>query len=161
MFLVRTALLGVACCLLLAGCISTMGGEATTNIDPECKETTEYEPREIPDPPSNITADTAATYAETHAEALAWNEGFASAQVSLRVNGDATVVNQTDSGYLVYVSGGVSEKHCEHGSVIVGDGGFAATYFINETEVVRLNLPENSTDDPRENGGEVITETPR
>ncbi|MFC4407457.1 hypothetical protein [Haloarchaeobius iranensis] len=151
----RAALLCL--CLVLAGCSSsTPAPETTTATDSPCSTTVEYEHRPVPDLPSNVTRETAIAFAERHAEALAWNDSVRSAEFGLSVTSDTSVVNRTPDGFVIHVTGGVTFRGCTDGSVWVADGGLAANYFVNETTAIRLDQPQNTTDDPREHGGEVV-----
>ena len=151
----RTALLCL--CLVLAGCSSSAPApETTTATDAPCSTTVEYEQRPVPELPSNVTRETALSFAESHAEALAWNDSIQSAEFGLSVTSDAAVVNRTPDGFIIHVTGGGTYQGCTDGDVWVADGGLGANYFVNETAAIRLNQPRNTTDDPREHGGEVI-----
>ncbi len=144
-------------CLVLAGCSSSTPAPGTTTpTDSPCSTTVEYEQRPVPDLPSNVTRETAIAFAESHAEALAWNDSIRSAEFGLSVTSDTSVVNRTPDGFIIHVTGGVTFQGCTDGSVWVADGGLAANYFVNETTAIRLNHPQNTTDDPREHGGEVV-----
>lgn len=147
-------------CVLLAGCSSApmtdSPAQSITTSDPACVTTPDYEKRAVPARPTNVTHERARWFAGTHAEALAWNDAYGAADAELGVDAEASIVNQTDEGYLVFVTGGVSYSLCENGSRAVASGGFHATYFINDSTALRLPFPDNRSDDPREHGGETI-----
>lgn len=143
-------------CVFLAGCASAPPAESPTTPHPECVTTPDYEKRAVPARPTNLTNESAKQFAITHAEALVWNDKYRDAGTGLAVNVYQSIVNETDDGYLVYVAGGMTYYTCENGNLGVADGGFHATYFINNSTALKLNRPTNRTDDPREHGGEPI-----
>lgn len=143
--------LAVVACVLLAGCAAPSPGETR-----ECPTPTEYDPKPLPGKPSDVTASSAASFAAAYEETLAWNDAVGRAETSLTSNGHGEVVRETGTGYVVHVDGGASYRTCTSGSVAVADNVFHANYFVNETVVVRLDSPTNTTVDPRTNGGEVV-----
>lgn len=151
--------------VVLAGCVSAPSvqppkdtpEQSTTTTHPECVTTPDFEKQTVPTLPTNITRESAKRFAETHAEALVWNDKYRSADAGLGVNGDASIVNETPGGYLIHVSGGMTYYTCTNGQLGVADGGFYANYFINDSTALRLNSPTNRTDDPREHNGEPVT----
>ena len=157
--------LAVAACLVLAGCST---GVPTTNTTPTLGETTastettqscpevDFDQRPLPDVPENVTAETAVEFAAAYEKASFWNENADKADNSLRVSARASVVNETDTGFVVHVSGDGGYVACHHSGRAIADAWFRVNYFVNETTVVRLEEPDNKTDDPRENGGVVV-----
>lgn len=160
----RRLALAVCFTVVLAGCASTppmhpaTTTTTTTTTHPDCATTPDYDRQPVPDLPTNLTRESATQFAKTHAEALAWNDAYRDADFGLAVNGEASIVNETADGYIVYVSGGMTYKNCGSTAVSVADGMFAASYFINNSTAVRLRFPTNRTDDPREHGGESVAE---
>ncbi|MFC3477478.1 hypothetical protein [Halobacterium litoreum] len=154
--------LAVAACLLLAGCSAAAPStdQPTTPTDTTTQEpcrTIDYEPKPLPDPPANLTAERAASFTAAYENATVWNENAPEADHALRVSTEASVVNRTDTGFVVHVSGGGSYAACHGEAEAVADMFLHTNYFVNETTVVRLTHPENKTDDPRRHGGEVLT----
>lgn len=163
----RALPLAVVVCLLLAGCSAggpTETGSPTTDVDPtttaastqpDC-ESIDYEQRELPDRPDNVTEESAVAFAEAYENATVWNEHAADADNSLYVNTRAEIVNRTDTGFVVYVTGGGTYTTCHGEAQAVADMYLHANYFVNETTAVRLEYPGNVTDDPRRHGGEPV-----
>jgi len=162
----RAALpLAVVACVLLAGCpaggpsadtAATLDEPTTTAETTRACVETAYDRKSVPDVPANVSAESAAEFAAAYENATVWNEIAADADNSLRVNTRAEVVNETDTGFVVYVSGGGSYVACHGEARAVADMWLHVNYFVNETTVVRLEQPENKTDDPRVNGGQVV-----
>lgn len=148
------AVVVVVVALLLAGCASIApdGGEP----DSECPTPTAYDQQPLPERPATVTEETAAEFAAAHANATAWNENAGRAEMALSTNADGDVVNRTETGFVVHVSGGFTYRTCTGGQTAVADGFLRTNYFVNETLVVRLDAPENRTTNPLTNGGEVI-----
>jgi len=146
--------LAVAVLMVLAGCTSVGGPAAEPTTKNDCQEVS-YDRKPLPEQPPELTADSAASFAVAHANATTWNESAASADNSLHVSVEAETVNQTDTGYVVAVSGGGSYVTCR-GAPAVADFFVRANYFVNETLVVRLDTPENETTNPLTNGGDVV-----
>ena len=157
--------LAVVACLVLAGCVTNVPTAAPTTTPSEttgstettlaCQET-DYDQRPLPDVPENVTAETAVEFAAAYENVTFWNENADKADNSLRVDTRASVVNETETGFVVHVSGGGSYVACIDSGEAVSDEWFRTNYFVNETMTARLVQPENKTDDPRENGGEVV-----
>lgn len=143
----------VLACVLLAGCAGVVpsGTETTT-----CPPATDYESKPLPEKPTAFTADSVAEFAEAYEETMAWNDAVEQAETSLSSNGSAEVVNRTETGYVVHVTGGASYRTCTNGATAVADNFFDANYFVNETTVVRLETPENRTTNPRVNNGTIV-----
>lgn len=152
----RTAVLVVCLCLLLAGCSSAISEQPTTTTTQDCPTTEEYESRPLPELPANVTPEAAQSYAESHAETVAWNEQSGHAGYELDVSSVGSVTNQTEDGYVIHISGTGSYKECRDGQVSFADFGLNVNYFINDTTAIRLENPANETADPREHGGEVV-----
>lgn len=157
----RALPLAVAFCLLLAGCSAggpTETGSPTTDVDPtqpDC-ETNDYEQRDRPERPANVTEESAIAFAEAYENATVWNDAAPDADNSLYVNADGSVLNRTDTGFVVQVTGGGTYTTCHGEDQAVADMYLYANYFVNETTVLRLEHPENETADPRRHGGEPV-----
>lgn len=157
--------LAVAACLVLAGCSTGVPTTDSTSTPSETTTPTEttrscpevdYDQRTLPDLPQNVTAETAVEFAAAYENATVWNENAEKADNSLRASTRGEVVNETDTGFVVYVSGGGSYVACHGEARAVADMRLHVNYFVNETTAVRLVQPDNKTDDPRENGGVVV-----
>jgi len=144
----------VATLVVLAGCASVTPDSGEP--DGECPTPTAYEQKPLPDRPATVTEETAAEFAAAHANATAWNENTGRAETALSTNTNGEVVNRTETGFVVHVSGGVTYRTCTRGQTAVADGGLRANYFVNETLVARLDTPENETANPLTNGGDVV-----
>lgn len=74
--------------------------------------------------------------------------------IETTVNPVRANVTETAAGYRVRLGAGFSETRCLDGATAVGDGYYAAAYFLNETTVRRVETrgrvgskldPENGT----------------
>jgi hypothetical protein len=164
----RSLSLVLVACVLLAGCTatgpSTAPTESTSATSATPTETTaaacppgEDLAREpLPDAPENVTRESVRSFATAYEEATVWNRERADSTLSLGVHvSEATVVNRTETGYVVHLAGGFGFEDCLDGSHVAGEGIVRANYFVNETTVIRLGNPDARTVDPR-NGGAVV-----
>ena len=150
-----TALL-LALCVLFAGCASSGVGSGPTGTTTEgCPPPTNFSTRPLPEKPETLTNETAVAFAVEYEEATTWNDVRKSAEIDLSVDARGSVVNRTETGYVVHVTGGFSTYSCHDGARAVGDGFISANYFVNNTTVVRLEYPDNRRTDPRTNGAVV------
>lgn len=148
----RRALIALllAVCVLLAGCASS-GGTATESCPPPKN----FSEKPLPEKPTTLTNETAVEFAVAYENATTWNENLDGQKTDLNVGASGEVLNRTETGYLVHVSGGFSTYSCSMGQTAVGDGFVSANYFVNNSTVLRLEYPENRTVDPRD-GGVVV-----
>jgi len=148
----------VCAVILLAGCTgaplqepthSVQASPTTTNSPTASEyigcpfEPQNHTPKEVPDVPEEITSDSVAAYAASHATATVWNRDIASSThpVNPQNNGfEVSNLNETSHGYLVTVLGFGYEACLPESdgnySLTVSDSPIY-TYLINETAVIR------------------------
>jgi hypothetical protein len=168
----RSLSLALVACVLFAGCLTTGSPAGPT----ETKTTTDHPPsttpigttseacpsaenvtrKPLPDAPENVTRKSVRSFAAAYEEATVWNRqvGYSTVSIGAHVS-EATVVNRTETGYVVHLEGGFSFQDCRGGQRVAGDGIVRTNYFVNETTAIRLEGPETRTVDPR-NGGTVV-----
>lgn len=146
--------------LLLAGCTAsvspsgtTTDGTVTTTSSANCPPPGNFSERALPAPPSTLTRASVTAFVAEYEENLTWNRMVEDDYISLGVHASRpSVVNETETGYIVHVEGTLGFERCIDGGHVAGDGVFSANYFVNGTTLVRLDDPENNTTDPRNNG---------
>lgn len=107
--------------------------------------------RPLPERPEEFTAESARSFAAAYEEATVWNDEF-QRRHSLVVGVDeATVLNRTEDGYLVGVTGNLGFTDCQDERLVAGDGVIRTSYFLNDSVVLRL-AGGDGTADPRGNG---------
>jgi hypothetical protein len=156
-------ILGVLACVCLAGCTTggtgvgatpnTSGDQSSTTTTTGCPPYGTFSPKPIPEKPTTLSNTSVAEYAAAAEEAIVWNRNVEDEKISVGVHAsNATVVETTRSGYIVHVIGQFSFEDCRDGGYVAGEGLIEATYFVNNTTVVRLADPPSPTADPRGNG---------
>jgi len=164
----RSLSIALVACVLLAGCTATGPSTAPTEstsvtsaTPPEttataCPPDEDLAREPLPDAPENVTRESVRSFATAYEEATVWNRERADSTLSLGVDvSEATVVNRTETGYVVHLAGGFGVEACLDGSLVAGEGIVQTNYFVNETTVIRLESPASRAADPR-NGGTVV-----
>lgn len=159
----HSVLIALSLALLLTGCTASVppsetatDGTATTTSSANCPPPENYSERALPAPPLTLTRASVTAFVAEYEENLTWNRMVEDDYIALGVHASRTsVVNETETGYVVHVEGTLGFDRCLDGSHVGGDGVFSANYFINGTTLVRLHDPENSMTDPR-NRGRVV-----
>jgi len=163
----RSLSVALVACVLLAGCAatgpSTAPTESTsvtsatpTDTTSTCPPDEDLARRPLPDAPGNVTRESVRSFVTAYEEATVWNRELKNPKISLGVHvSEATVVNRTETGYVVHLAGGFGFEDCLGGSHVAGEGIVRTNYFVNETTVVRLESPDSRAADPR-NGGTVV-----
>lgn len=137
-------LLCAAALVVFAGCTggisgSTSPSEATASPSPaaDCPADRATE-RPLPARPEALTADRAVRFAERFERAYGANRELGPNVIEATVTPVRANVTETAAGYRVRLGVGFSETRCLDGATAVGDGSYAAAYFLNETTVRRV-----------------------
>lgn len=155
--------IAIAATVVLAGCSGVVpgGNQSTTPAQTptetaDCPPSEDFDSKSLPDVPENLTEVRAVDFATAYENATLWNDRVPEADHYLSTSTRGELVADTETGYVVHVRGSASHATCSNGERAVADAWPKTNYFVNETLVVRLTYPENKTDDPRYNSGEVV-----
>lgn len=105
---------------------------------PQSAEESPLDARSAPDSPSDLNESSAISYTENFERFYAWNTELRENTTDISINVESSqVVNETRTGFIVNVEVGFSDTRNRSGTETVGSGFYTATYFINDSVVVR------------------------
>lgn len=96
--------------------------------------------RSAPDRPADLNESAAVRYTENFERFYAWNTELRENTTDISIHVESSrVVNETRTGFVVNVEVGFSETRNRDGTETVGSGFYTATYFVNDSVVVRAD----------------------
>lgn len=111
---------------------------ATQSEERTCDSPPVAETKSLPEKPPQLNSSSVVSFAGSYQQTSVWNSIATNDSWDLSVSVEnKTVVDETETGYNVGVSGKMHYNTCLNGEVVAGDGVHETTMFINNTTVIR------------------------